>query len=193
VVFSLYTPTQPLKAALPGWPLGSYIMTWQLDGGAPQQLTDATDEGEKVATAAVSDWTTGPHQITFTAADALGATIDTATTTVRVTPRDNPTNGGGTTTSPPVPMPTPTMGGDPTPTSSQTASTSPTSNPAPSDPTIASYEVVEDTPADGADLGGTVTFAGRLTAKHRDGSVTDVDPAGYWLYWEADTGPNINR
>lgn len=197
VTFSQYTPTQPLKAALYGWPLGSYTMTWQLDSGAAQTLTDTPAEGEKEGIAAVATWTTGLHTLTFTASDSLGAVIQQATTSVIVTPAISPTTSGPIASSSPSQTSTPigaasSSTGTPTGTPVSTATASPSGS-STADPTVTSYGVVEDTPAPGATLSGTVTFEGRLVAHHTDGTTTNVDPADYWLYWEADTGPNITK
>lgn len=78
--------TQPFKAMMEGRDVGTYSMTWSVDGGQENPMYDSwTDYPHKEAMVNISSWTwkgSGPYAITFRAKDNAGASLGEASVTI---------------------------------------------------------------------------------------------------------------
>jgi len=159
---SALSGVQPFRAMLEGADVSSYNMFWEVDGGTYNAMpTNNASYPHKEASVDVSSWNwqpSGNYDVTFIAQNLQGGEIARTSVEVQVA---NPS--GGATASPSQP---------------QQQSSQPSSQSQPS-ANSASSAITVGAPANGADVSGATTFAA---------SLTNTDPADYYMFWEVGNG-----
>jgi len=88
---AILSGVQPFKARLANMPVDAYRISWSVDGGKPNPMTDdSTDLNHKEASVDFSEWRWregdrrryGPFHVTFTVEDLSGAMVRQKTVSV---------------------------------------------------------------------------------------------------------------